>query len=72
MSALFNFNSLLIVIVLLVCTCTYTKRMIPSIIAEHGGLLSNCAWKLARIGERKSVYVSAVCVSLGIYILFIK
>ena len=32
MSALFNFNALLLVILLLICTCTYVRQVIPGMV----------------------------------------
>ena len=34
-SALFNFQSLLVVILLLICTCAYFRSMFPRIIDPH-------------------------------------
>ena len=41
MSALFNFESLLLVILLLICTCTYLHAQIPAVMDrnKHGYLL---------------------------------
>ncbi|KAF7351298.1 hypothetical protein MSAN_01561300 [Mycena sanguinolenta] len=35
MSALFNFQSLLLVILLLICTCTYVRALFPSLIDRN-------------------------------------
>nr|CUU98992.1 hypothetical transcript [Hymenolepis microstoma] len=53
MSAIFNFQSLLTVIILLICTCTF----------------SGTFWKCARIGERKSPYIAVCCLILAFFIL---
>ena len=34
-SAIFNFQSLLVVILLLICTCAYFRQMFPKIIDAH-------------------------------------
>ncbi|CAH1961677.1 unnamed protein product [Acanthoscelides obtectus] len=71
MSAIFNFQSLLIVILLLICTCTYLKGLFPSIIKRRAGFLGTF-WKCARIGERKSPWVSVFCIIMAVSILFVK
>jgi hypothetical protein len=35
MSALFNFRSLLLVLVLLICTCTYVRATIPRLVDRN-------------------------------------
>lgn len=49
-SALFNFHSLLRVVLLLICTCTYVRATAPGLIDRNKegyvtwlGVLSNCA-----------------------------
>lgn len=69
-SALFNFQSLLVVIVLVICTCTYLHAQIPSLLDARKKGLSGTFWKAARIGERLSPWVSASCLILGVYNLF--
>ncbi|CAK9300633.1 unnamed protein product [Gordionus sp. m RMFG-2023] len=66
MSALFNFQSLLIVIVLIICTCTYIRRYFP---LENKAGIRGVFWKAARIGERKSQYISFFCICLGVSII---
>ncbi|TFK38367.1 hypothetical protein BDQ12DRAFT_605883, partial [Crucibulum laeve] len=69
-SALFNFESLLLVILLFICTCTYLRSVTPWLVdrSKHGfpGLL----FKAARIGERLSPYVALACVTMAIKILW--
>ncbi|EGW33999.1 uncharacterized protein SPAPADRAFT_148334 [Spathaspora passalidarum NRRL Y-27907] len=61
MSALFNFQSLLQVILLLICTCTYIHELYPKLFnSQKTGLLS-VFYKFARIGERLSPYVAIGC-----------
>ncbi|BEJ12355.1 hypothetical protein CspHIS471_0208150 [Cutaneotrichosporon sp. HIS471] len=72
MSALFNFQSLLLVFLLLVCTCTYVRGAAPSIVdREREGFLG-LFWKCARIGERLSPYVSLACVIMAVMIMLGK
>ncbi|GMK55141.1 hypothetical protein CspeluHIS016_0201970 [Cutaneotrichosporon spelunceum] len=72
MSALFNFQSLLLAFLLLVCTCTYVRGAAPSIVdREREGFLG-LFWKCARIGERLSPYVSLACVIMAVMIMLGK
>mmetsp|Transcript_7690 Transcript_7690/g.11271 ORF Transcript_7690/g.11271 Transcript_7690/m.11271 type:complete len:83 (+) Transcript_7690:51-299(+) len=82
MSAIFNFPSLITVILLLICTCTYLKEMRPTIfdaglvqlpghpLVKRSGLSGFC-WKLSRIGERLSPFVSGFCVLMAAHVLFL-
>ncbi|ORX78842.1 DUF1242-domain-containing protein [Anaeromyces robustus] len=65
MSALFNFQSLLIVIIFMICTCTYVHAQFPSIIDKNKTGMLGIFWKFARIGERLSPYVSICCIIMG-------
>lgn len=60
-SALFNFQSLLQVLLLLICTCTYIHSTVPTLLdnRRHGAL--SVFWKFARVGERMSPYVAIGC-----------
>ncbi|CDQ85072.1 unnamed protein product [Oncorhynchus mykiss] len=70
MSAIFNFQSLLTVILLLICTCAYLRAMAPSLLDKNKTGLLGIFWKCARIGERKSPYVAVCCVVMALSILF--
>ncbi|CAL5097685.1 unnamed protein product [Urochloa decumbens] len=48
MSALFNFNSFLTVVLLVICTCTYIKMQFPAILNDRTGF-RGFFWKAARI-----------------------
>ncbi|EGO57030.1 hypothetical protein NEUTE1DRAFT_102275 [Neurospora tetrasperma FGSC 2508] len=65
MTALFNFQSLLLVIILLVCTSTYIHQMFPAILDRNKDGLMGIFWKCARIGERLSPYVSICCIFMA-------
>jgi hypothetical protein len=81
MSALFDFSSLLVVILLFICATTFTRSLYPTIFnspdaqatgrREHNGLTGLC-WKASRIGERISPYVAGACVLMAFHILFLK
>ncbi|KAL5007297.1 hypothetical protein ScPMuIL_016103 [Solemya velum] len=70
MSALFNFQSLLTVVLLLICTCAYLRSLAPSLMDRHKTGVLGTFWKCARIGERKSPYVAAACIVMAFSILF--
>jgi len=65
MSALFNFQSLLLVILLVICTCTYLRATAPSLIDRNKNGVFGLFWKFARIGERLSPYVAIACVTMA-------
>ena len=72
MSAIFNFESLLTVVLLLICTCAYVHAVAPSILDRNKTGLSGIFWKCARIGERKSPWVAVCCIAMAFNILFLK
>ncbi|NWX48890.1 KISHA protein, partial [Steatornis caripensis] len=69
-SAIFNFQSLLTVILLLICTCAYIRSLTPSLLDKNKtgyfGLFSIPS------GERKSPYVAVCCVMMAFSILFVQ
>ncbi|KAM3965569.1 transmembrane protein 167A-like protein ksh [Aphomia sociella] len=71
MSALFNFQSLLSVILLLICTCAYLRAFFPSLMDRNKTGFLGTFWKCARIGERKSPYVAVCCIIMAFSILFL-
>ncbi|XP_078420750.1 protein kish-A isoform X1 [Cetorhinus maximus] len=71
-SAIFNFQSLLTVILLLICTCAYIRALAPSVLDKNKTGLLGIFWKCARIGERKSPYVGICCIVMAFSILFIQ
>lgn len=66
MSALFDFSSLLVVVLLFICTCTYVRHFMPSWIDRWKTGFAGIPWKAARIGERKSGYVAVFCIFLAV------
>ncbi|KAK4108661.1 DUF1242-domain-containing protein [Canariomyces notabilis] len=68
MAALFNFKSLLLVILLLICTCAYVHQIFPAILDRNKTGLTGIFWKCARIGERLSPYISLCCGFMAISI----
>lgn len=78
MSALFDFPSLLVVILLVICAATYARSLRKNIFTnstdqrfQHSGF-NGIAWKAARVGERLSPWISASCIVGAVYVLFIK
>ncbi len=79
MSALFDFGSLLVVILLFICAASFTRSLYPTIFNnktatnqnDHDGLYGIC-WKASRIGERISPYVCGCCFLMAFHILFIR
>ncbi|KAG9353572.1 hypothetical protein JZ751_011691 [Albula glossodonta] len=69
-SAIFNFQSLLSVILLLICTCAYVRALAPSLLDKNKTGFLGIFWKCARIGERKSPYVACCCIIMALTILF--
>ncbi|KAK0543660.1 hypothetical protein OC861_003195 [Tilletia horrida] len=67
MSALFNFQSLLLVILLTICTCTYVRASAPGLIDRNKQGFLGLFFKGARIGERLSPYVSLACIIMALY-----
>uniref|UniRef100_A0A665TB81 Protein kish n=1 Tax=Echeneis naucrates TaxID=173247 RepID=A0A665TB81_ECHNA len=71
-SAIFNFQSLLTVILLLICTCAYVRALAPSLLDKNKTGILGIFWKCARIGERKSPWVACCCVIMAFSILFLQ
>ncbi|ODA81604.1 hypothetical protein RJ55_00104 [Drechmeria coniospora] len=69
MSALFNFQSLLLVLLLLICTSAYVHHFAPGIMDRHKTGIMGIFWKSARIGERLSPYISVCCAVMAVSIL---
>ncbi|KAH7157031.1 hypothetical protein EDB81DRAFT_788679 [Dactylonectria macrodidyma] len=66
MTALFNFQSLLLVLVLFICTSTYIHHFAPSFMDTRKTGASGIFWKAARIGERLSPFISICCVFMAV------
>ncbi|KAF2072115.1 hypothetical protein CYY_006560 [Polysphondylium violaceum] len=71
MSAIFNFQSLLITILLFICTCTYIGATYPKLLeVREKHSISGLPRKAAIIGERLSPWVSASCIIMGCVLLW--
>ncbi|KAJ9072391.1 hypothetical protein DSO57_1028035 [Entomophthora muscae] len=65
-SALFDFQSLLLVVLLMICTSTFVHAQAPSMLDKNKQGFLGLFWKSARIGERLSPYVCLACFSMAI------
>uniref|UniRef100_A0A0N5CGH0 Protein kish n=1 Tax=Strongyloides papillosus TaxID=174720 RepID=A0A0N5CGH0_STREA len=70
MSALFNFQSLITVVLLLICTCAYIRGIFPKIMDRNKEGISGTFWKCARIGERLSLWIAGSCFIMAGFVLF--
>ncbi|XP_028967788.1 uncharacterized protein LOC100902318 [Galendromus occidentalis] len=71
-SAIFNFQSLLTVILLVICTCAYVRSLYPSLLDKNKQGLRGTFWKFARVGERLSPWVSLACLGMAFCNLFMS
>lgn len=72
-TALFNFQSLLLVVILLICTSAYLHEMLPSLLDKRKDTVPmSIFWKCARVGERLSPYVSLCCVVMAVRPLYTR
>lgn len=79
-SALFDFPSLLVVLLLFCCTCAYLRGLTykpsggkaVSMLDNATTGLASAPWKAARIGERCSPAISLACVVMALYTLLVK
>ncbi|KAL7720117.1 Protein kish [Entamoeba marina] len=72
MTALFNFQSMMVVIILFICTCTYLRLnigIIRNFMDKRKDGVPGLLWKAARLGERASAWVSLSCIILGVAML---
>ncbi|OXV11103.1 hypothetical protein Egran_01135 [Elaphomyces granulatus] len=65
-SALFNFQSLLLVFLLIICTSAYAHSIMPGIMDRNRHGFFGIFWKCARIGERLSPYVCICCILMAV------
>lgn len=67
MSSLFKFDGIIVFFLILVCTATYAKGIIPSLfIKDSPSFYKATLWKLSRIGERLSPWVSIALLVVGV------
>ncbi|KAH8596423.1 hypothetical protein B0O99DRAFT_620413 [Bisporella sp. PMI_857] len=67
MTALFNFESALLCLLLLICTSSYLHQLFPGWMDRNkNGMLTGFMWKAARVGERLSPYISLCCFGMAV------
>lgn len=73
MSALFDVPSLVVVVLLFVCTCAYLRGVWPNLfVRESPNSFLRACWKASRVGERLSPYVSAMCIVMALHLVLLK
>lgn len=74
MTNVYHFDGLIIFALLVICTCAYIKkvpRLRDFFLSEKKGLFG-ALYKAAVIGTRLHWAVSATCVAMAVYVLFLK
>ncbi|CAL3967519.1 unnamed protein product [Diplocarpon coronariae] len=67
MTAIFNFQSALLVFLLFICTSAYCHQLFPQFMdRKKDSPWLGVFWKCARIGERLSPYISVCCVVFAV------
>ena len=73
MSALLNFKSFLVIVLLFICTSTFLRKQRPSMFqnrAQASGMMHKMLYKGSVIGTRLSPYVSVSCFLMAFAVLF--
>lgn len=71
MAAIFSFESTVYVIILIICTATFTRQFRPSLFhRESPEAYKRILYKCSVIGDRCSPAVSLVCFLIGLRTLF--
>ena len=70
MSAIFNFKSVLVVVLLFICTSTFIRQNRPSMFREKKPGLLGLIYKGSVIGTRLSPYVCLSCFIMAAVTLF--
>ena len=65
MSALFNIDALVRVLVLAVCTITYAKQHFPSLVSKDKKGIYTVLRKFSVVGERLSPFIAFSCMVIG-------
>lgn len=72
MSALFSFESTLVVVLLAICTATFLREKYPSLYHRDSQELHyKFLYKCSVIGDRLSPWVAIACVIMAVRIIFI-
>jgi len=70
MSAILNFKSVLVVVILFICTATFLRQQRPSMFREKKPGVRGLLYKASVIGTRLSPYVSLSCLLMAGAVLF--
>ncbi|OEU17278.1 hypothetical protein FRACYDRAFT_184075 [Fragilariopsis cylindrus CCMP1102] len=70
MSAIFDFSSVLMILLLMICTSCYLRELRPGIFDGNRTGFGGFCWKMSRVGERMSPFVGAGCLFMAAYVLF--
>ncbi|EPY31087.1 protein kish-A [Strigomonas culicis] len=72
MSVLFDFETVVYILVLLICSATYIRQYRPTLFhRDSQELYKKCLYKCSVVGDRLSLWVAAVCVILAFRVLFV-
>jgi len=71
MSALFDINSLFVVLLLMICNCSYLREKVEMINPKGAGL-SGLLGVFAVIGDRLSLCISVGCIVMAGVTLFFR
>ena len=67
MTALFDFQSLLVVIVLAICTSTHIYKIFPNFFERRRDGVFGIAYKLGRVGQRLSPWIALCCLLMAAF-----
>ena len=74
MTNVYHFDGLIVFTLLVICTCAYIRtvpRLKQLLFSEKKGLFG-ALYKASVIGTRLHWMISACCVTMAVYVLFIK
>ncbi|AYU82821.1 Protein of unknown function (DUF1242) [Leishmania donovani] len=72
MSALFDFETVLYVLLLIVCTATYLRQFRPTLYHRDSfELYKKFLYKCSVVGDRLSPWVSICCLVLAFRVIFV-
>ena len=66
-SAFFSFDSMIIVVLLFICTASYIRSAWPSFVENHKSGFRGIIRSAAVIGDRLSPFVSVLCLGMAVF-----
>ncbi|CAD8144690.1 unnamed protein product [Paramecium octaurelia] len=72
MFGIFNFSTMIVILLLVICTSTYVRQMKPDLINSHRHGFRGFFRRSAVIGDRLSPLVSGLCFIMGAYVLLLR